>query len=125
MSLVYFFVVTSFSLTFGFFTKVSFKTWGSLYHDDDQYLTEVAKIGLLCAAFSFIIWAFLMQWLGFKNVYVMILVLQIAIILSFSSVSHDRTFYKAWIAMAWILESGNLTIIRPFIHSVYGFKIGN
>jgi uncharacterized membrane protein len=27
--------------------------------------------------------------------------------------------------MAWILETGYLTIIRPFIHSVYGFKIGN
>merc|ERR1712166_441861 len=65
------------------------------------------------------------QFLGFKNVYMMILVLQIAIIFTFSSVSHNRSFYKAWIAMAWILETGYLTIIRPFIHSIYGFKIGN
>jgi len=67
--------MTSFSLTFGFFTKVSFKTWGSLYHDDDQYLTQVAFTGLACASTSYILWGLLMQYVGFKNVYMMILVL--------------------------------------------------
>ena len=117
--------MASFSLTFGFFTKVSFKTWGSLYHDDDQYLTSVGFIGLLCASISYILWGVFVQWVGFKTVYMVILVLQLVIIFTFNGVSHDRGYYKAWIAMAWILETGYLTIIRPFIHSIYGFRIGN
>jgi hypothetical protein len=88
-------------------------------------LTHVGFTGLLCAASSYIVWGLLMQYIGFKNVYMIILVLQITIIFTFSSVSHNRTFYKAWISLAWMLETGYLTIIRPFIHSIYGLKIGN
>jgi len=47
------------SLTYAFFMKVCFKSYGSTLHSSDKYLTNVAQVGFFVAALSRFGWAFL------------------------------------------------------------------
>ena len=67
----------TFSLMYAFFMKVAFKSYGSTIYDDDVYLTNVAKAGFLTAAISRFGWAALMEMVGFKPVYMVLLMLQL------------------------------------------------
>jgi thiamine transporter ThiT len=61
------------SISYGFFTKVAFKSYGSTNINDDIYLTRVALYGFITAATSRFIWPFLQGIIGFKKVYAAIL----------------------------------------------------
>ena len=56
INLVSLFFMLALSLTFGFYTKVTFKSYGSLFHDDDSYLTQVCQIGLLLQSIFYMVW---------------------------------------------------------------------
>ena len=45
------------SLTYAFFMKVCFKSYGSTLHSNDKYLTNVAQVGFFVAALSRFGWA--------------------------------------------------------------------
>jgi hypothetical protein len=50
------FLMITFSISYGYFTKVTFKSYGSLHINDDVFLTRVALYGYICAAASRFIW---------------------------------------------------------------------
>jgi hypothetical protein len=61
------------SISSGFFTKVTFKSYGSIQINDDIFLTQVAIYGFVTAASSRFLWPFLQGIVGFKTVYTIIL----------------------------------------------------
>ena len=63
------------SMTFGYFTKVAFKSYGSTIHENDVYLTSVAQSGFMTAAISRFVWASVQEVIGFKPVYVILLLI--------------------------------------------------
>ena len=103
----------TFSLMFAFFMKVAFKSYGSTIYDDDVYLTNVAKAGFLTAATSRFGWAALMEVIGFKPVYFILLTLQLILAFSMTSVSGNRTLYMIWVCVTWSCEGGQQSIFPP------------
>lgn len=63
------------SVSYGFFTKITFKAYGSVYHSDDRILLSVAKIAFIFSAASRFFWPTLMDFIGFKKTYGIILAL--------------------------------------------------
>ena len=96
----------TFSMMYAFFMKVAFKSYGSTIYDDDVYLTNVAKIGFLTAAISRFGWALLQEMIGFKTVYMILLVLQIGLALSMTTVSSHPVLYTIWVCLTWSCEGG-------------------
>lgn len=109
------FMMLSFSITFGSFTKVSFKIFGSLFHDDDMYLTDVGQLAFGMATISYFVWSLLNCFMGFKSTYTIILCIQIFISFSIMNICNDRLLYKIWISMACVCEAGHYAIIPVFI----------
>jgi len=109
-----------FSMMFAFFTKVAFKSYGSTIYSDDAYLTNTAKIGFFVSAVSRFGWAFLQEIVGFKPVYMVILVLQIGLAFSMTSVSDNPVFYTVWVCTTWSCEGGAQSIFPPLAGQVYG-----
>ena len=108
------------SMSYGFFTKVVFKSYGSTIYNDDKYLTEVAKYGYLSAAISRFTWAALQEKFGFKKVYISMLFLQLFLTLSMTLISSNRTMYLIWIMLSWSCEGGHYSIFPPLAGEVYG-----
>ena len=96
----------TFSMMFAFFMKVAFKSYGSTIYSNDEYLTNVAKLGFLTAAISRFGWAALQEVLGFKPVYMILLVMQIILAFSMTSVSDDPVLYAIWVCTTWSCEGG-------------------
>jgi hypothetical protein len=68
-------LMLTFSLTFCFFMKVAFKSYGSTIYSSDKYLTTAIQYGFFTAAVSRFGWAALGQIFGFKKVYIIILLI--------------------------------------------------
>ena len=102
-----------FSMMFAFFMKVAFKSYGSTIYNDDEYLTNTAKIGFLTAAVSRFGWAALQEVLGFKPVYMILLFMQLFLSFSMTSISHNPTLYTIWVCLTWSCEGGQQSIFPP------------
>ena len=94
------------SMMFAFFMKVAFKSYGSTIYQDDFYLTNVAKMGFLTAAISRFGWAVLQEYLGFKTVYMILLLLRIFLSFTMTTVADNRTMYAIWVCISWSCEGG-------------------
>ena len=106
-------VMLTFSLMYAFFMKVAFKSYGSTIYDDDVYLTNVAKVGFMTAAISRFGWAALMEMIGFKPVYMILLVLQLILAFSMTSIADNPTLYMIWVSVTWSCEGGQQSIFPP------------
>lgn len=95
-----------FSMMFCMFMKVAFKSYGSTIYDDDTFLTNIAKVGFFSAACSRFGWALLQEIIGFKTVYLIILVIQITLAFSMTSVSDNPIIYMIYVAASWSCEGG-------------------
>ena len=109
-----------FSMMFAFFMKVAFKSYGSTIYQDDVYLTNTGKVGFLTAAISRFGWAALQEVLGFKKVYTVLLLLQIGLAFSMTSIATNPTLYTIWVCAAWSCEGGQQSIFPPLAGQVYG-----
>jgi Na+/melibiose symporter-like transporter len=94
------------SISYGFFTKVAFKSYGSTNINDDIYLTRVALYGFITAATSRFIWPFLQGIIGFKKVYAAILCMQLLVAFSMPFIAHNANLYAVWICISWCCEGG-------------------
>lgn len=108
------------SITYCFFTKVAFKSFGSVYYSDDRYLTTTAKYGFFCAAFSRFGWAGVGQLIGFKRVYAIILSIQVVICFTIYFAAQNPTLYTIWICLSWSCEGGHFSIFPPLSGKLYG-----
>jgi len=114
----------TFSMMYAFFMKVAFKSYGSTIYSDDAYLTNTAKIGFLTAAISRFGWAALQEAIGFKKVYTILLLLQISLSLSMTSVAHNPILYTIWVCTTWSCEGGQQSIFPALAGQVYGTELG-
>merc|ERR1712166_125229 len=57
-------IMVTLSISYGFFTKVAFKSYGMLKLNDDQLLTTVSLFGFITAASSRFIWPFVQSYIG-------------------------------------------------------------
>lgn len=53
------------SVTYGFFTKICFKAYGSNFHSDPSVMQSLVKIAFIFSAFSRFFWPIVMDQIGF------------------------------------------------------------
>ena len=94
------------SMTYAFFMKVAFKSYGSTVYKDDVYLTNIAKIGFLVSAISRLVWVLVMEVIGFKAVYMVMLVLQLGLAFSMTYIVENPVLYTIWVCVSWSCEGG-------------------
>ena len=94
------------SMTYAFFMKVAFKSYGSTVYKDDVYLTNIAKIGFLVSAISRLAWVLVMEVIGFKAVYMVMLVLQLGLAFSMTYIVENPVLYTIWVCVSWSCEGG-------------------
>jgi nitrate/nitrite transporter NarK len=88
------FAMLTLSMSFCYFIKVVFKNYGNLNFNDDAFLTKVAASSFLCGATFRFIWGTVHDYIGFKKVYALILI--VLTILAFTLVqlgSSSRLLY--------------------------------
>lgn len=119
------FMTFAFSISFGMFTQLTFKSYGILVIPDDSYLTEVGQLGFLLSGIFYIIWWGLYQLIGFKRTYYVILMLQILITTTYGHISASKALFKSWVSVSWISNAGQQIILMNLIYNQYNIKIGN
>lgn len=53
------------SVTYGFFTKICFKAYGSNFHSDPAIMQSLVKIAFIFSAISRFAWPVVMDQIGF------------------------------------------------------------
>lgn len=104
------FIMITCGISYPFFMKASFKNYGSLFFQDDSFLTMVATFVYASAALSRFFWGLIQDWLGFKTVYKMILVTEIILAFTIMRVTHSESLYVVWIIFTNFCEGGHFTI---------------
>jgi MFS family permease len=113
------------SMSYCFFIKVVMKNYGSLHHNDDKYLTSVISIAFLCGASARFGWGILLDIIGFKNVYALILLIEIILPFTITIISHSRVMFGIWIPLSSICEGGHYTIFPALASNIYGAELGS
>jgi len=108
------------SVTYGFFTKITFKAYGSQFHSNPGYMQELVGIAFIFSAISRFFWPIVMDRIGFQKTYGTVLAIQIILSFTMSYISPYGALYKFWIAMSWACEGGHFALFPPLAGLVYG-----
>jgi hypothetical protein len=73
------FVMLTLSMSFCYFIKVVLKSFGSINFNDDKFITQVIGVSFLCGACARFVWGALLDIIGFKKVYAMILFMEVCL----------------------------------------------
>ena len=103
----------SLSLSFCFFIKVAYKSYGSTIYSNDKFLTLAGNYGFITAAISKFVCAAIGQKVGFKKVYIGILCLEIFLAFTINRVSGNPYLYSLYICGANFCEGGHFSIFPP------------
>jgi hypothetical protein len=103
----------SLSLSFCFFIKVAYKSFGSTIYSNDYFLTLAGDYGFITAAISKFLCAAIGQNIGFKKVYIGILCLEIFLALTINKASGNPYLYTIYICGTNFCEGGHFSIFPP------------
>ena len=102
-----------------------YKALGIQYGGIDDYtLTVIGAIGGLSNGFSRVMWGFLQDRVGFKPLYSFILIVQLVIALTITTVVHNRLVYGIWILIGYACLGAHFVLFPTVILKVFGIKSG-
>ena len=93
---------------------------------EDSFLTKVGMAGSMCNGGSRVIWSTIYDYVGFKKVYGVLLVLQlIAASVIYSAISKETEYlYFAVVSLSFLCEGGHFALFPPITVYVFGSKSG-
>jgi len=112
-------------MSYCYFIKVTFKTYGSINFNDDKYLTLVSGVSFACGATARIVWGTIQDYIGFKRVYAFMLLMEIFLAFTITQISSSRPLYMIWIALSFAAEGGHFSIFPPLACNIYGAELGS
>jgi len=116
----YTFIMLVSSVTYGFFTKITFKAYGSQYHSLPSYMQELVGFAFPVSAFSRFFWPLVMDRIGFQKTYGTVLAIQIFLSFTMTMISPIGWLYKLYIGLSWGCEGGHFALFPPLSGLVYG-----
>lgn len=108
------------SVTYGFFTKICFKAYGSNFHTNPGMMQELIRIAFIFSALSRFFWPIVMDQIGFQKTYATVLGIQIFLAFTMSWIAPYAGLYKLWIGLSWGCEGGHFALFPPLAGLVYG-----
>lgn len=109
---------------FGLMISVQFKDLGLKTIDDDEFLTLIGSIGFVINSTFRIIWGYLMDKFGFKKVYWVLILIQLALICSLNAISQNKSCYFIWICLILACEGGHFSLFPAITMKQFGIKVG-
>lgn len=120
------FTMLTLSMSFCYFIKVVFKNYGNIYFGDDQFLTQVAGSSFLCGASFRFIWGAVVDVVGFKKVYALILFMMTIVAFTIHEVgTQSRVMYQIYIGICFAMEGGHFSIFPVVACTIYGAQLGS
>lgn len=104
------FIMITFGISYPFFMKASFKNYGSLFFSSDSYLTLVATFVYASAALSRFIWGIVLDVIGFKKSFAMILLSVIFCCFTIQLTTGSEVLYIVWIIITNFCEGGHFAL---------------
>ena len=118
--LLYF--MNAMSIMTGFFAVNNFKTFGQANGlNDDSYLAIVGSAAAVCNSSRFM-WSWATDYLPYRLVYSILLLIQIVTNLTIKFVAKNRALYAIWISLMLLCEGGHFTLVPNVLKKIYGDK---
>jgi Na+/melibiose symporter-like transporter len=114
------FVMLFSSVTYCFFVKVGNKVFGSLYHENDSFLTITSMEGYFFAACARFAAPILMQKIGFFKTYSLALIIEIVLATTFVYVAKEPHLFRIWVIVSLMCEGTHFSIFPPLSGQIYG-----
>ena len=116
--LLYF--MNAMSVITGYFAVNNFKTYGQANGlDNDSYLAVVGSIAAVCNSSRFI-WSWATDYLPYRFVYSILLLLQIFANFTVKFVAKNKVLYTVWISLMLLCEGGHFTLVPNVLKKIYG-----
>jgi MFS family permease len=122
---IFMFVMAFFSGWFGLLIANSYKLYGFDLKKQDSFLTLTGSLKDLSNGLSRAMWGLLMDKFGFKKCYFVILVIQLSLAVTFSSVSDNNTLFLVWVCATMCVEGGQFSIFPAQSIKIFGHKVGS
>ena len=119
------FIMAYLSSSYGFFIATNFKTYGISKISDDAFLTLVGSMGSLFNGGGRFLWGLVSDKMEFKQVYMIILIIQIFDILTLRFIADYKVLYLIWVCLALLCEGGHFVIFPPLCLKVFGPEVGS
>ena len=108
------------SIMTGFFAVNNFKTYGQANGlDNDSYLAIVGSAAAVCNSSRFI-WSWATDYLPYRIVYSVLLLLQIFANFTIKMVAKNEVLYAVWISLMLLCEGGHFTLVPNVLKKIYG-----
>ncbi len=108
------------SMSFSYYMKASFKSYGLTHFKDDLFLTMSGMIAFISSAFAKFGWGAALDKFGFHKSFAVILGIQTVVCLSLHHVASEKTAFLIWIVMTFICEGGYYVLFPPLASDIYG-----
>ena len=108
------------SCTFCFFNKLFHKTYGMQFHSDAMYVSESSYHGLYFGVIARMGSPFVMQTIGFKKTYSLLLCAQILVVFLYPTVASNLLLFRVWVILSMMCNDSTLSLFTPFANVVFG-----
>eukprot|EP01017_Pseudomicrothorax_dubius_P040874 TRINITY_DN6479_c0_g1_i3.p1 TRINITY_DN6479_c0_g1~~TRINITY_DN6479_c0_g1_i3.p1 ORF type:complete len:340 (+),score=71.36 TRINITY_DN6479_c0_g1_i3:383-1402(+) len=106
-----------------YFSVNSYKTYGLIIINDDNFMSLVGSIGGLTNGIGRLFWGFVSDKLTFRQSFGWIALIQLVFIASFSLIE-TKPLYAIWYGMMQFAAGGFFTVFGPEVSSTFGTKRG-
>lgn len=110
--------------TAGLFAVASFKTIGIKYGYDDTFLTLTGSLGSILNGTMRPLWGMFFDKTSFRFVYLVILVTQIIMCVTFPEVSKYKPAFLIWLVILFVCSGGHFTLLAPTAVRIYSRATG-
>ena len=114
-----------FSISNGYFISTNVKNYGVIKIQDDSFLTLVGSLSCVCNGGGRFMWGYLSDKIGFKKIYILILIIQIIEIATIRFISEYKVAFLFWICIALLCEGCHFVIYPPLCLRVFGPNVGS
>ena len=116
------FALIFFSSFFGLYMCAVYKNFGSVVgHIDDRTLTIAGTVGAVCNGLSRVVWAYFVDKVRFKILYMILLVIitvlpaTVVLVVQFSDI-----LYVIYVCLNYVTIGGQYVMFPPFCLHVFG-----
>lgn len=106
---------------YGIYMAAVYKKTAQDYLDDD-ILTLAGAIGSICNGCSRYLWASLQDHYGFRRVYFVVMVIQLAISATIWNVRTNPHLYPVWVALSFLCEGAHFSQYPALSSKVFGVQ---
>ena len=113
------------SASYGYLISANFKNYGVTFPNvNDHFLNFVGSVGAICNGGSRLFWGIINQKFPFRGLYFTILLIQIFLNSTLSSVADNNAAYMTWVCMSLAMEGSHFVIFPALCAKVFGTNTG-